>query len=174
MAKKQQEVQERHLLLLNDRGIRVVELVNNVVSLGRQTVNDIVVDCELISRIHSTFFRVPLFNTRSHQYRIIDGSPKQTRSKHGIAVNRKRCLMHNLEHGDIITFSQGKKAPIQGIYLKIKIIDEKFPQYLSIILKTKEITEKTRDSIDVLSRAFRARRGTSVLELEAKDSGVHP
>lgn len=158
MESSQHGMRERHLLLLNDDQARVIELTSNVVTLGRHPSNDIVIDCDVISRQHTTFFKIAVFNQPTHEYRLIDGGPKKNHSKNGIAINNKRCYMHKLEHGDIITFSE----MIKGIYLKITVSDQKYDQYISIISKSKEITPKTRDSIDALTRVFN--QGTKYLK----------
>ncbi|MCM1982695.1 FHA domain-containing protein [Lyngbya confervoides] len=144
-------VQERHLFLLHVDTTRVIQLSSNFVHVGRHPSNDIVIDCDVISRKHATFLRVPSPNSQEFDYRLIDGEPKQNQaSRNGIAVNGKRCYLHLLNHGDLISFSN----VIKGIYLKVKIHDDKLNQYISIISGAKAINAQTRDSIEAMTRVF--------------------
>ena len=65
--------------------MRVIQLESRLTSLGRDPSKDIAIECDLISREHATFLRVPSLDPDKYEYRIIDGGPSKNRSKNGIS-----------------------------------------------------------------------------------------
>ena len=58
MNTKENEIKERHLLLIDNPVKQAVELISPVTVLGRDSSKDIVIKSDLISREHATFLRM--------------------------------------------------------------------------------------------------------------------
>jgi pSer/pThr/pTyr-binding forkhead associated (FHA) protein len=59
-----------------------------------------------VSRHHATFLQVKYNHLEQNEvFWIIDGDLKGNRSTNGLIVNGKRCLSHELQHGDQITLA---------------------------------------------------------------------
>jgi signal transduction histidine kinase len=92
-----------HLLLLEDQqGQRAITLGAKTFTMGRDKRNTIVLASDTISRQHAILLRVPLPQSVSHQFRIMDGNLQGKHSTNGIRVNGQRCFSRNLSHGDMI------------------------------------------------------------------------
>ena len=103
--------QSSHILVIEDPNFRKsITLEKASYSLGRHSDNDIVVSSQKISRYHATFVRRTDIKNNKFSYWILDGDLQGTRSRNGIFVNSKKCLVHELKHGDIIKFGQDVKA----------------------------------------------------------------
>lgn len=106
----------RHLLLVTDpAGQRVVSLDVGTYSLGRDPRNSIVLHARTVSRQHAVLLRVTVPDSDDCLFRIVDGSFNGQRSTNGIFVNGDRRFAHNLEHGDVIEFSEEAKAHYYAI-----------------------------------------------------------
>jgi diguanylate cyclase (GGDEF)-like protein len=103
--------QSSHILIIEDPGYRkTINLDRASYSIGRHSDNDIVLSSQKTSRYHATFVRRTDIKTNKFSYWILDGDLQGTRSRNGIFVNGKKCLVHELKHGDIIKFSNDVKA----------------------------------------------------------------
>lgn len=98
----------RYLLLIEEpEQKKELYLENKVYSVGRHSRNDIVLYSTCVSRHHATFLKVKYSQSEQDEvFWIIDGDLKGNRSTNGIMVNGKRCLSHELKHGDIITLAK--------------------------------------------------------------------
>lgn len=111
----------RHLLTIQDKKKKkTYRLEAEIYSLGRDPSNSIVLNSSSISRQHATILRIPSADGDRSYFRIIDGSLNGKRSTNGILINQKKCLSHNLKHGDIIEF--GNK--IIAKYYKLSILSD--------------------------------------------------
>ncbi|MDJ0691328.1 MAG: EAL domain-containing protein, partial [Xenococcaceae cyanobacterium MO_188.B32] len=100
-----------HLLIVEEPGFRkTITLENPSYTAGRHSENDIIFSSQKTSRYHATFVRRTEMKTNKFSYWIIDGNLQGNRSRNGIFVNGKKCLVHELKHGDIIKFSNDVKA----------------------------------------------------------------
>lgn len=103
--------QTRHILIIEDPAFkRTVVLDNPTYSVGRHSSNDIVFSSAKTSRHHATFLRRTDVKNNSYSYWILDGDLQGNRSRNGIFVSDKKCLVHELQHGDIIKFSNDVQA----------------------------------------------------------------
>ena len=100
-----------HLLVVEEPGFRkTITLEKASYTVGRHSENDIIFSSQKTSRYHATFVRRTEMKTNNFSYWIIDGNLQGNRSRNGIFVNGKKCLVHELKHGDIIKFSNDVKA----------------------------------------------------------------
>ena len=150
MNTKENEIKERHLLLIDNPVKQVVELISQVTVLGRDSSKDIVIKSDLISREHATFLRINTSNPSKYDFRIIDGAYKKERSKNGIFVNEKRCYTHDLKHGDVLSFGD----VIQGIYLKLELNDEGLQECMSDLMTVNEINKDTLEEIGAMNPIY--------------------
>ncbi len=103
--------QSSHILVIEDPSFRrTITLDKASYTIGRHSDNDIVLSSQKTSRYHATFVRRTDIKTNKFSYWILDGDLQGTRSSNGIFVNGKKCLVHELKHGDIIKFSSDVKA----------------------------------------------------------------
>lgn len=144
------EIKERHILLLHDDQIRVIQLNTRLTTLGRDSSKDISVKCDKISREHATCLQVPGSAPGEYEYRILDGGANQKRSKNGISINGKSSYLHRLDHGDFICFS----STVQGLYLKVSLNDKDFKTYIAILKRVQDLNERTRHKIMLMTRIF--------------------
>ncbi len=101
----------RHLLVVQDpKGQRTLPLLEATYSLGRDLRNAIVLYSRSVSRQHAILLRVTIPNTDEYGFRIIDGNFQGKRSTNGLFINGNKCLNHNLQNGDIITFDVNTSA----------------------------------------------------------------
>ena len=144
------QTDEHHILLLSYYEMKIVLLESRLTTFGRDPRKDITVECDNISREHATFLRVPSPQEGSYEFRIIDGGPNKNRSKNGIAINGKSSFLHRLEHGDFICFSNS----VQGLYLKVDLEYGDFKTYINILKQAKDLSERTRNKILLMTRVF--------------------
>lgn len=102
----------RHILVIEDqKARRIVALEEQSYSLGRESINDIVIYERVVSRHHATIIRVKKYPNEEHySYRIIDGDLEGNRSTNGLIINGRGCESHDLKHGDIILLGGQAKA----------------------------------------------------------------
>ncbi|MDJ0705644.1 MAG: FHA domain-containing protein [Leptolyngbyaceae cyanobacterium MO_188.B28] len=101
----------QHVLVIEDnQGQRIITLKSATCSIGRDSRNTIVLDCDLVSRQQAILLRLTIPETASYLFRIIDGNLQGKRSKNGMSVNGEHCLSHDLKHGDEIVFGGQAKA----------------------------------------------------------------
>ena len=106
--------QVRHILVIEDPIFRrTISLDGATYSIGRHSSNDIVLSCQKTSRHHATLLRRTDVKTNDHAYWILDGDLQGNRSRNGIYINGKKCLVHELKHGDLIKFSGDARAKYQ-------------------------------------------------------------
>ncbi|OKH26146.1 diguanylate cyclase [Hydrococcus rivularis NIES-593] len=95
-----------HILVIDAPNLRrTVSLEQPMYSIGRQTSNSIVIFSQKLSRKHATILRKNEDRDNSHSFCIIDGDLEGNKSKNGIFVNGRKCLEHELKHGDLINLS---------------------------------------------------------------------
>jgi diguanylate cyclase (GGDEF)-like protein/PAS domain S-box-containing protein len=101
----------RHILVVEDPELkRAVTLDSATYSIGRHSSNSIILSSQRISRHHATLLRRTDVRTNSYSYWILDGDLDGNRSRNGIFINGKKCLVHELKHGDVIEFGAEVKA----------------------------------------------------------------
>ena len=101
----------QHVLVIEDnQGQRIITLKSATCSIGRDSRNTLVLDCDMVSRQHAILLRLTIPETASYLFRIIDGNLQGKRSKNGLSVNGEYCLSHDLKHGDKVVFSGQAKA----------------------------------------------------------------
>ncbi len=101
----------RHILVIEDPEIkRTVTLDSATYSVGRHSSNSIILSSQRISRQHATLLRRTDVRSNSYSYWILDGDLDGNRSRNGIFINGKKCLVHELKHGDIVEFGAEVKA----------------------------------------------------------------
>jgi diguanylate cyclase (GGDEF)-like protein/PAS domain S-box-containing protein len=99
-----------HLLSIqNGESEQVILLESSTYSIGRHEANSIVLNSSAISRHHATLLRLSDPKTKKYSFRIVDGDLNGKPSLNGIAINGRRCSSHDLQHQDIITFSEDIK-----------------------------------------------------------------
>lgn len=104
----------RHTLVIEDPTFtRTINLDGATYSIGRHSSNDIVLSCQKTSRHHATLLRRTDVKTNDYSYWILDGDLQGNRSRNGIYINGKKCLVHELKHGDAIKFSGDARAKYQ-------------------------------------------------------------
>ena len=101
----------RHILVIEDPSFeRNIDLDGATYSIGRHSSNDIVLSCQKTSRNHATLLRRTDVKTNKYAYWVLDGDLQGNRSRNGIYINGKKCLVHELKHGDVIKFSGDAQA----------------------------------------------------------------
>lgn len=104
----------RHILIIEEPSFsKTVVLEDATYSLGRHSTNDIIIAVQKVSRHHATLLRRTDVKSNKYSYWILDGDLQGNRSRNGIYVNGRKCLVHELKHGDIIKFSQDIQARYQ-------------------------------------------------------------
>ena len=94
-----------HILVIEDTvETKTVELVLPSYSIGRHSSNDIVLSSHKTSRHHATLLK-RTDSKEQHSYWLLDGDLEGNRSRNGILVNDKKCLIHELKNEDVIKFS---------------------------------------------------------------------
>ena len=105
-----------HTLVIEDPTFtRTINLDGATYSIGRHSSNDIVLSCQKTSRHHATLLRRTDVKTNDYSYWILDGDLQGNRSRNGIYINGKKCLVHELKHGDAIKFSGDARAKYQVV-----------------------------------------------------------
>ncbi len=101
----------RHILTIEEPSFsKKVILEEASYSLGRHSSNDIIIAAHKVSRHHATLLRRTDTKTNQYSYWILDGDLEGNRSRNGIFINNKKCLVHELKDGDTIKFSADIKA----------------------------------------------------------------
>lgn len=104
----------RHVLIIEESNFkRIITLNEPTYSIGRQSSNDIVLSLPKVSRHHATFLRRTDVKTNNYSYWLLDGDLQGNRSRNGIYVNGKKCLVHELKHEDVIKFGDEVTATYQ-------------------------------------------------------------
>lgn len=102
--------QDRHLLLFNNRSHELISLTAEEYRIGRNPINEIVIEGDPISRLHARLQKIYSNTKQKIQYQILDGSSHEKPSKNGIFINGVRQQSHILKSGDIISFANIIKA----------------------------------------------------------------
>lgn len=98
--------QIHHILVIEDSTERkTVELTLPNYSIGRHSENDIVLSCQKMSRYHATLLRRTDLKNNRYSYWLLDGDLQGNKSRNGVYVNNKKCLIHELKNADVIRFS---------------------------------------------------------------------
>lgn len=105
---------KHHVLIIEDSTLsKAITLNEATYSIGRHSSNDIILASQKVSRNHATLLRRTDVKNNSYSYWILDGDLQGNRSRNGIIINDKKCLVHELKHGDTIKFSTDLKAQYQ-------------------------------------------------------------
>ena len=105
---------KHHVLIIDDSAFsKAITLNEATYSIGRHSSNDIILASQKVSRNHATLLRRTDVKNNSYSYWILDGDLQGNRSRNGIIINEKKCLVHELKHGDTIKFSTDLKAKYQ-------------------------------------------------------------
>ena len=105
---------KHHVLIIEDSTCsKAITLNEATYSIGRHSNNDIVLSSQKVSRNHATLLRRTDVKNNSYSYWILDGDLQGNRSRNGIFINNKKCLVHELKHGDTIKFSADLNAKYQ-------------------------------------------------------------
>ena len=120
---------KRHILTIEESNFKkTIILEEATYSIGRHSSNDIIIAVQKISRHHATLLRRTDIKTNNYSYWILDGDLQGNRSRNGIYINGKKCLVHELKDGDEIKFSRDIQAKyqIKSESIKSEIIDDDF------------------------------------------------
>ncbi|ELS01433.1 diguanylate cyclase (GGDEF) domain-containing protein [Xenococcus sp. PCC 7305] len=105
---------KHHVLTIDNATFsKAITLNEATYSIGRHSSNNIVLNSQKVSRNHATLLRRTDVKNNSYSYWILDGDLQGNRSRNGIIINEKKCLVHELKHGDVIKFSADLKAKYQ-------------------------------------------------------------
>jgi hypothetical protein len=122
--------QERHVLIIEDEGgRRSVALDAATYSLGRDSINAIVLESKSVSRQHALLLRLPTPGTSQYRYRLVDGNSTGKLSVNGVSVNGKRISTLELRSGDTIMFG----GRVSATYQVMAMEQGEFLQYLDMI-----------------------------------------
>ncbi|BAU65828.1 hypothetical protein STA3757_32200 [Stanieria sp. NIES-3757] len=114
-----------HVLILEDGDFKKkIILKEPTYSVGRHSSNDIILLSPKTSRNHATLLRRTDVKTNNFSYWILDGDLQGNRSRNGISVNGKKCLVYELKDGDVINFGNEEKAKYQILSEQISVLDE--------------------------------------------------
>ena len=120
---------KRHILTIEELNFKkTVILEEATYSIGRHSSNDIIIAVQKISRHHATLLRRTDIKTNNYSYWILDGDLQGNRSRNGIYINGKKCLVHELKNGDTIKFSRDIQAKyqIKSEVIESEIVDDNF------------------------------------------------
>lgn len=134
----------RPILALELNSIKkTIFLDKNTYSLGRNSINSIVIHHRIVSRVHATLLKVSYrgMEEKHDIFWIIDGDLKGKRSTNGIFVNGKKCLSSELKPGDLILLG--------GVEVKAKydLIDTNTKTLLSLSKENEDNIEQKKDSL---------------------------
>lgn len=175
----------RHILVIEDPEIkRTVTLDSATYSVGRHSSNSIILSSQRISRQHATLLRRTDVRTNSYSYWILDGDLDGNRSRNGIFINGKKCLVHELKHGDIVEFGAEVKARyhiISDYSEKIENLDDSDiisrPQPQEKFAGAKETIISDRSAgvkETIISDRFKQDRETVIVPYEALSKNQDP
>jgi diguanylate cyclase (GGDEF)-like protein len=142
----------RHILIIEEpKCTKTFYLERPTYSLGRHSENDIVIDSQRVSRHHATLLRRTDVKTNHYSYWILDGDLQGNRSRNGIYVNDKKCLVHELKNGDFIRLSAEISAKYQ-IEAPISNFESPDPDYDLILsgdslLETNYVKSSTKNDL---------------------------
>jgi diguanylate cyclase (GGDEF)-like protein len=95
-----------HILVIDAPNLRrTISLEASTYSIGRHAGNSIAIVSQKLSRKHATIIKKNEDGDCGDSFCIIDGDLERNRSKNGIFVNGRKCLEHELKHGDLINLS---------------------------------------------------------------------
>lgn len=112
MISPNQHFKQHHYLVINSDPCKIITLMNWKYTVGRDSVNSIVLKNDMISRFHATLERISDLSKGTYQYKIIDGIGCEKLSFNGVYVNGKRIQDCKLKNGDKILFG----GVIEGIF----------------------------------------------------------
>ncbi|HEY9690924.1 MAG TPA: ATP-binding protein [Oculatellaceae cyanobacterium] len=103
--------QTRPVLVVEDpKGKRIINLDKNIYSLGRSSLNSIVLNSRIVSRHHATLLRVTDTENETYLFQIIDGNLQGQHSTNGLIINGRSCWSKALQHKDLIIFGGNVQA----------------------------------------------------------------
>jgi diguanylate cyclase (GGDEF)-like protein len=94
-----------HFLVIEDLyGRRTITLEQAFYSIGRHSSNSIVIYSKQVSRKHAILIRKKHKDFDNNSFFLIDGDGRGNQSNNSIFVNGKKCLVRELQDGDLINF----------------------------------------------------------------------
>ncbi len=106
-AFKKKQAGQYHLLQIRDhQEKRILLLESSSYSIGRHAANSIVLSSSEVSRHHASLIRILDSETKQYYFRIVDGDLNGKPSLNGFLINNSRCRIHDLKHGDVISFGE--------------------------------------------------------------------
>ena len=106
-AFKKKQAGQYHLLQIEDYlNRKVLLLESSSYSIGRHEANSIVLSSSEVSRHHASLIRILDSETKQYYFRIVDGDLNGKPSLNGFLINNSRCRIHDLKHGDVISFGE--------------------------------------------------------------------
>jgi diguanylate cyclase (GGDEF)-like protein len=140
----------RHILIIEEPSFsKTVILEDATYSLGRHSSNDIIIAAQKVSRHHATLLRRTDVKSNKYSYWILDGDLQGNRSRNGIYINGRKCLVHELKHGDTIKFSQDIQARYQ---ILAEVAEDTFKQEYSAPSIDREIITPFSDRQTVFNK----------------------
>lgn len=109
------------LLIKDTKGKYLVNLKENIYSIGRSARSSIIIQDSQVSRHHATLVKLRDFNNKNCLFNIIDGDLQGNKSNNGLRINGVPCSSHYLQHQDVIAFTSQVKA----VYL---VVDANLPE----------------------------------------------
>ena len=140
--------QTRPVLVVEDpKGKRIINLDKNIYSLGRSTLNSIVIHSRLVSRHHATILRVTDPEKDNYLFQIIDGNLQGEHSTNGLIINGKACWAKALQHKDLMIF--GGNAQASFFVINANLSDQDIFEYCEIekALKYQFFSNETFETI---------------------------
>jgi diguanylate cyclase (GGDEF)-like protein/PAS domain S-box-containing protein len=134
----------RHVLIIEESSLkRTLILDAPTYSIGRHSSNDLILSSQKASRHHATLLRRTDVRSNNFSYWILDGDLQGSRSRNGIFINGKKCLVHELKHGDIIKFGAEATAKYQIVFDTVENLDN---------IRLSSTKEQLRNQVDVDSK----------------------
>ncbi|WP_107668752.1 EAL domain-containing protein [Cyanothece sp. BG0011] len=162
--------ENRYILVLEDSNARrTISLEDSKYSLGRHSSNSIIIHSKQVSRKHATLIRK--FNRKTNQdsFWIIDGDLEGKKSQNGIFINGEKCLIHELQDGDLINFGCEVNASYHTVSpatISESFIDKKSNK------QSKKSTSKPINQVPTLYLGNPSQQSTYILgNSPLKDSG---
>ncbi|MGB3205913.1 MAG: ATP-binding protein [Crinalium sp.] len=150
LTKTGNQQQTRPVLVVEDpKGKRIINLDKNIYSLGRSSLNSIVIRSRLVSRHHATLLRVTDTENDAYLFQIIDGNLQGEHSTNGLIINGKQCWSKALQHKDLILF--GGNAQASFFVVDANLSDDDIFEYCEIEkeLKYQSFANETFETLTI-------------------------
>lgn len=157
----------RHVLIVEESNLKkTITLEDATYSLGRHSSNDIIITSQRVSRHHATFLRRTDAKTNEYSYWILDGDLQGNRSRNGIYVNNKKCLVYELQHGDTIKFSRDIGATYNKLsdFTRVPYTEKKSVSFEQATPQVRTKTLLTEDAVVVPPQEARTSNSAELLK----------